>query len=236
MQYRKLIVQIPAYNEESDIICVIRNIPHRIEEIEEIEIVVINDGSTDSTVELVEKQGIAKIINHDMHRGLGSAFRTGISYSLERHADIIVNLDADCQYDTGEIYTILRPIFEKKAGIVIGDRQLIKVKGYPLYKLISQFIANALVQIGFKIIAKDVTSGFRAFSKESAYVLQKTLKNNYTYTLESICVLARRRIPIIFVPINIRFPTRSSRLIRSKLYYVANFLMTFIRCLSQDYK
>lgn len=229
---KKIVVIIPAYNEQDHILDVIKSVPSCIAGIKDIEVVIINDGSTDATLEIVKKAGIRHIINFNKNLGLGKVFRKGVSHALKIGAEIIVTIDADCQYSGDEIDKIARPILEQKAGMVVGNRRLLKIEFYPFYKLIAQLMANKLVEIAFDIRSKeiDVTSGFRAYSKDSAYILKETLKNNYTHTLESICILAKKKIPITFCPIKIRYPTRESRLIKSKVYYVVNFLATLIRC------
>lgn len=233
---QKLVIQIPVYNEKENITEVISRIPTAIGGIKDVEIIVINDGSTDNTLEIVKKMGVKNIVNFNRNKGLGEAFRVGMSRALELDADIIVNIDGDAQYRESEIYNIVDPILKKTASVVIGDRQLRTVKGYPRYKLFSQYIANKLVSICFNIKTKDVTSGFRAFSREAAQILKDNLSNSYTYTLESVCVLSKRKVPVTYTPVNIRYPTRQSRLIRSKMYYTMNFIATHIRCFFQNKK
>jgi len=231
----KLTIIICAYNEEEHIYEAIKDIPHNIEGVKQVQVVVVNDGSQDSTAEVLKRAGVRHIINFEKRRGLGSAFRAGIAYALGIESDIIVNMDADCQYRGAEIRKIIAPILEGRARVVIGDRQLIKVPRYPLYKLISQHAANILISILFKMHVRDATSGFRAFSREVSCMLKEDLKNDYTYTIESIGILARRNIDIFFMPVNIRYPTRASRLISNKPYYVINLLKTILQCRLKKY-
>lgn len=235
MEYKKLVIQMPAYNEENVIARAINEIPKSIEGIEKLELIVINDGSIDNTAQVAKQAGIRHIIDFDKNFGLGKAFKKGILYALNLGADIIVQTDADLQYKGDQIKMIIKPILEKKADVVIGDRQLQKIKGYPLYKLISQSIGSFLTTLFFGQKIKDVTSGFRAFTSEAADHLIKNLQNGYTSSLESVCILAKKKMRICFVPIDIRYPTRKSKLISSKLYYVKNFFSTLLRCFRTTY-
>jgi len=227
---KKLVILIPAYNEEDDIENVIRRIPRSIEGIHTIDIVVINDGSTDNTLDVVRQSGVQHIVNFRTNKGLGKAFKAGLAYALKIDADIIVNIDADAQYLETDIDKILEPILKGQSSMIIGDRQLRTIAGYPSLKLLTQNIGNIFVKLFFHINSLDVTSGFRAFNREAAVILQKKLQNRYTYTIESLSVMAKLQIPVSFVPIHIRYPTRKTRLIKNKAYYGYNFLMTLLRC------
>lgn len=226
---KKLAIQIPAFNEENTIADVIIAIPRSIAGIQDIEIIVINDGSTDNTRKIAQEAGAKHVINFPRHYGLAKAHKTGLAHALKIEADIIVNLDADFQYRPDEIPKIIKPILDGKADMVIGDRQLKRIKNYPLYKFLSQSIGNFLATIVLHNKIKDATSGFRAYTKEAAGILVKNLQNNYTATLESICILAKKKMQICFIPINIQYPTRKSRLITSKAYYAMNFLSTLFK-------
>jgi len=226
---RKLIIQIPAYNEKDDIEKVIKQIPNSIDGINDIEIIVVNDGSTDNTLDMVKKAGVEHVVNFDINKGLGEAFKAGISYALKMKADIIVNIDADAQYCEDEIVNIIQPIVNGRASVVIGNRQLKTIKGYPIAKLAAQYIGSWLVEMCFHMRIPDATSGFRAFNRESAILLRDTLCNTYTYTIESLGILSKNDMTVVFVPVNIRYPTRETRLIRNKLYYTANFMSTLLK-------
>lgn len=227
---RKLVIIIPAYNEKDDIEHVIKRLPKSITSIDTIEVVVVNDGSTDNTLDIVSQSGIQHIISFDSNKGLGEAFKAGLAYALKINADIIVNIDADAQYLESDIEKILDPVIHGKASMAIGDRQLRTITGYPYLKLVTQDIGNKLVNSFFRINATDATSGFRAFNRETASMLQNKLKNKYTYTIESLGILAKHQLPVLFVPIEIRYPTRETRLVKSKLYYASNFFMTLLKC------
>lgn len=223
----KLVIQIPAYNEEAflgPLIADIRaNIPSGFSD---VEIVVINDGSTDQTADVARQMNVQHIVDLGKHCGLGVAFKKGLEYSLKIGADIIVNTDADMQYRSDEIKRLVPPILEGKADIVVGDRRLTTVPRYPVYKLISQLIGSVLISGLNGRAIKDATSGFRAISKDTARLLIEHMTNPYTYTAESLCILLNARRRIAFVPIHIRESVRPSRLIKSKIYYVKNYLFT----------
>jgi len=231
MTGKKLFIQVPAYNEEAAIQDVLGGMPKEIEGFATVAVVVINDGSTDNTVRIARRCGIEQVVDLSKNSGLGKAFRKGLEYALANGADVIVNVDADNQYNTQEIEKIIAPILKEGADLVIGDRGLESIPGYPLHKLISQSIGNYLVSGIFHCEVKDATSGFRAITRCAADILVNRLTNDYTYTLESLCVLLAQRMRVAFVPVNIRYPTRSSRLIKSKLYYCLNFLSILFRFL-----
>lgn len=225
----KLVIQIPVFNEERDIEATLEGIPNHINGVDFIETIIINDGSTDKTVQIIQNHNIKHTVNLPGHCGLGKAFREGLKYAYSIGADIIVNTDGDNQYPGYEIHRIIKPILDGKADMVIGSRQFYKISGYPLWKLIFQSVANFLVSRLLHAKIKDTTSGFRAFTRDSVNILIKKLKNDYTYTLESICLLIKKKKQISFMPINIRYPTRKSKLITNKIFYIKDFLVTLVR-------
>lgn len=228
---KRLAIQIPAYNEENLIEAAINDIPSKIKGIANIELIVINDGSSDKTMEKVKQSRVKHVINLEKHCGLGAAHRKGLGYSLSIGADIIVNYDADLQYRGGEIEGLVQPILEKRADAVIGDRQVRKIRGYPFWKFGTQTFWNKLITILFHAKIRDATSGFRAYSKETAELLLKYLQDDYTYSAESIYILAKKKMRIVFVPITIRPTPRKSRLITNKLYYTIRFAATLFKYL-----
>ena len=225
----KLVIQIPAYNEADHIIETINKLPKSIDGIDRIEYLVINDASTDNTRQLVGATGMCEIVNLSKNDGLGVAFKEGLKFGINCGADIIVNTDGDGQYRGDEITALIRPILDGSVDMVIGNRQINSIPGYPLYKIISQNLGNFLVTVLFGSKIYDTTSGFRALNRGSAEYLIENLENSYTYTLESICLLLRKKFRITFIPIKIKFPTRESRLIKSKFNYVRIFLKTLIK-------
>lgn len=225
----KAIIQIPLYNEEENIENTLQGLPININGVDLIEIVVINDGSGDQTIKKLQNLNVGHIIDLPCHYGLGRAFKEGLKYAYTSGADVIVNTDGDNQYPGSEIHKIIEPILNNKADMAIGARQLNRISDYPLYKLASQYIGNLIVSKLFNEKIKDVTSGFRAMSRDCAGLLLKELNNAYTYTLESICVLLKEKKRISFIPIKTNHPTRKSRLVTSKGFYVKNFFTTLIR-------
>jgi len=224
-----LFIQIPAFNEEKVIAHVLNEIPRTMKGFDTIKILVINDGSTDKTVDIVRHKGVEHVLDFQKNRGLGVAFRSGLTYALAQGADVIVNTDGDNQYSSEQIERIVAPILSSQADVVIGNRQLSAIAGYPKYKLVSQHLGNLFLSLLFKYPVRDATSGFRAFSKKSAEFLTQRLENEYTYTIESLCLLLKNKMRVVFVPIDIRYPTRSSRLIKSKIKYIHNFVTTALK-------
>jgi glycosyltransferase involved in cell wall biosynthesis len=228
---RKLVIQIPTYNEEENIEDVLNGLPQSLKGVGSIETVLIDDGSTDRTVEKARNKGVEHIVRIFPNSGLGIAYRKGLEYCLSLGADIIVNTDGDDQYPGVCIQDIIDPILEGSADMVVGDRQLASIAGYPRYKLFFQTIGRWLVRLVYKGESLDVTSGLRAMSRECVLFLNKELNSKYTCSLESICLVLRRRMRIASVPIAINHPTlRSSRLIKNKACYVKNFLLIFFSC------
>jgi glycosyltransferase involved in cell wall biosynthesis len=221
-----LAIQIPAYNEEKSIEAAINDIPSNIEGFASIELIVINDGSSDKTLEKVKQSRVDHIVNLERHCGLGVAYRKGLEYSISVGADIIVNYDADLQYQGDEIEGLVQPILEKRADAVIGDRQVRKIKGYPFWKACTQTFWSKLITVLFHTKIDDATSGFRAYSRETAELLLKYLQDDYTYSAESIYILAKKKKEIVFVPITIRPTPRKSRLVTNKLHYTIKFAAT----------
>jgi glycosyltransferase involved in cell wall biosynthesis len=227
----KIIVQLPVFNEEKNLVAVINDIKSNSElgQFSSAGLVVINDGSTDNSLEIARGMGITDIVDLKKHCGLGVAFKEGLRYAIKLGADIIVNTDADFQYRASDMHKLLTPILDNKADMVIGDRQIARLNNYPRYKYISQSLGNLIISRLFKADAKDATSGFRALSRDAAEVLIESMGNPYTYTVESICILLKKNKRIAFVPIRINSSLRKSRLIRSKSYYCFNYLFTAFR-------
>lgn len=214
----KLIVQIPAFNEEENIGKVIRGIPRKIDGIDEIKIIVINDGSKDKTREIAEKEGANIIIDNGTKIGLARTFMKGIKSCLENGADIIVNIDGDGQYPSEDIPKLIKPIIEGKQHIVIGNRSPSRIKHFSLIKRFFQYLGTKIVKFLSSRDIKDATSGFRAFSREIAAKLQ--VFSSYTYTLETILQAAELGYEIHFVDIEAKETKRKSRLMKSTLEYI----------------
>ena len=219
----KLVVTIPAYNEEKTIAKVIQEIPKKIPGIKEIEVIVIDDGSTDKTASVAKRCG-AIVVRHPGNRGLAKAFKTGLNAALERGADIIVNTDADFQYNQKQIPALIKPILEGKADIVLGSRFAGWIEEMPLSKKLGNKLATAVVRFvtGYKIT--DAQTGFRAFSREAA--LRMNILSDYTYTQETLLIAAEHKLKVVEIPVDFRKRAGKSRLISSIWSYAKKASMT----------
>lgn len=223
----KLIIQIPCYNEAETLEIALNDLPKHIEGIDEIEYLIINDGSKDNTVEVAKNWGVHHIVNFKRNRGLAKGFMAGMDECLRQGADIIVNTDADNQYCGEDIETIVRPILEGKADIVIGERPIDDTAHFSPLKKKLQHFGSWVVRKASDTDIPDAPSGFRAYSREAA--LQLNVVNEYTYTLEQIVQAGRTKIAIISVPIRTNAELRPSRLFSSMFGYVKKSMVTIIR-------
>mgnify|MGYP001192596889 FL=1 len=223
----KLFVQIPCLNEESTIEKTIKNIPKNISGVDEIEILIIDDGCTDKTIKIAESCGVNHFVIHERTLGLASAFRNGVAYCLKNGADIIVNTDGDNQYDGECIEDLVIPIINKKYDIVIGARPIDEIDSFSTKKKLLQKLGSYVVRLVSNTKVRDATSGFRALSKHAAEKIR--IIDDYTYTLDMIISCGRKNMNILSVPINVNPPTRESRLIESTFDYVSKSMKTIFR-------
>jgi glycosyltransferase involved in cell wall biosynthesis len=223
----KLIIQIPCYNEAETLPLTLRDLPRALPGIDKIEWLVMDDGSTDQTVEVARSLGVHHIGRFPKNRGLGRAFVAGMEMALSAGADIIVNTDADNQYDASNIPQLIAPILDHRADIVVGDRGVATLAHFSLTKRLLQRIGSWVVQSASGLNVPDATSGFRAFSREAA--LRITVLSDYSYTLETLIQAGARRLGVAYVPIKARPQTRASRLMRSIPHYLAQSTLTIIR-------
>jgi glycosyltransferase involved in cell wall biosynthesis len=223
----KLIVQIPAFNEEATIAQTLRDIPKKIDGITAIETVVVDDGSSDNTADAARKAGATHVVQLKTHRGLSSAFLAGINAALRLGADIIVNTDADNQYAGADIPKLIAPIMRGSADVVIGDREVSKSPHMSGFKRLLQRLGSRTVGLASGIRVGDVTSGFRAFSREAA--MQINVFNPFTYTLETIIQAGNRNLGVQSVPVRTNAPTRPSRLYRGLGTYLRKSVATIFR-------
>jgi glycosyltransferase involved in cell wall biosynthesis len=223
----KLVITIPSYNEEYSLTSVITEIPRTIPGIDQVLILVIDDGSTDNTVDKAIKAGADKILSHNHNMGLAKTFRDGLDAALEMGADIIVNTDADFQYDGTEIPNLIAPILEGKADIVLGDRQIDKIDHMPRGNLWGNKLATRVIRWTTGLPVRDAQTGFRAFSREAA--LRMNLTGDYTYTQETIIQAANKNLKIAQIPVEFRRREGKSRLISSIFRYARLAGVTIFR-------
>lgn len=223
----KLIIQIPCYNEEERLEIALNELPKKIEGIDTIEYLVINDGSLDNTVEVAKKWGVHHIVNFKRNKGLAKGFMAGIDACLKEGADIIVNTDADNQYCGKDIEKLVSPILNEKADIVVGERPIKDIKHFSPLKKRLQHFGSYVVRVVSNTEIPDAPSGFRAYSREAARRLN--VINEYTYTLETIVQAGRSKMAMISVPINTNAELRPSRLFNSMFGYVKKSIPTILR-------
>lgn len=223
----KLVVMIPAYNEEESIAGVIKEIPREIDGADSVEILVINDGSTDRTVEVAREAGADHIISFSKNRGLANAFKAGLEGALERGADIIVNTDADGQYNGAEIPKLIGPILDGEADAVLGSRFKGSIEYMPIQKKVGNRMATLFTRRVSGFPVSDAQTGFRAFTREAA--LRINILSSYTYTQETIIQLVENNFKIVEVPIEFRKREGKSRLISGIFNYAKRAGVTILR-------
>ena len=223
----KLIIQIPCFNEAETLAIALNALPKKIEGIDCIETLIIDDGSRDETVAAARAWGVNHIVHFCQNRGLAKGFMAGLDACCRNGADIIVNTDADNQYCGDDIEKLVRPILEGKSDIVIGERPIDQTAHFSPLKKKLQHFGSWVVRKASNTDIPDAPSGFRALSREAA--LRMNVTNEYTYTLETIVQAGRERIPMISVPIRTNAELRPSRLFHSMLGYVKKSMLTIIR-------
>lgn len=223
----KLIVQIPCFNEEKTLPLVIKSIPKHIEGIDEIETLIIDDGSTDKTIKIAQKFGVHHIVMHNQNKGLAHAFANGINEALHQGADIIVNTDADNQYPQKDIPKLIEPILQGKADIVIGDRQTSTIKHFSKIKKGLQRLGSATVRFFSGSNVPDAVSGFRAYSREAA--LNMNIVTDFSYAIETIIQAKYKRLGLASVKVKTNPPTRKSRLFKNTLQHIRLSTATLLR-------
>ncbi|MCP4166732.1 MAG: glycosyltransferase family 2 protein [Chloroflexi bacterium] len=223
----KLIVQIPCLNEEQTLAATVSDISRTVEGIDEVELLVIDDGSSDGTADVARALGVEHIVRFSQNRGLAAAFSAGIDACLRLGADIIVNTDGDNQYAGSDIPKLIAPILREEADAVIGDRQIDTIPHFSKNKKRLQKLGSWVVRRASDADIPDTTSGFRAFSREAA--LRINVITEYTYTLETIIQMGKLNLAITHVPIHTNPATRESRLISSLPSYISHAAKTILR-------
>lgn len=223
----KLIIQIPCYNEAETLEIALNDLPKKLDDVDEIEYLIINDGSKDDTVEVAKRWGVHHVVNFKQNKGLAKGFMAGIDGCLRNGADIIVNTDADNQYCADDIATLIRPILSGEADMVIGARPIDETEHFSFMKKKLQHFGSWVVRKASNTDIPDAPSGFRAYSREAAMHLN--VVNDYTYTLETIVQAGREKIAITSVPVRTNAELRPSRLFNSIWGYVKKSMLTILR-------
>jgi glycosyltransferase involved in cell wall biosynthesis len=223
----KLVIQIPCLNEEDHLPQVLGELPRRLDGFDEVEWLVIDDGSTDRTIETARTLGVDHIVRLTNNKGLAAAFQAGIDAALKVGADVIVNTDADHQYKSSDIPRLIEPILAGRADMVVGDRRIRDVEHFSASKKLLQRLGSWVVRRASGTGVPDTTSGFRAYNREAALQLQ--VVSNFTYTLESLIQAGKMLVAVEHVPISTNPIARDSRLFDSTASYVRRNALAVFR-------
>ena len=223
----KLLIQIPCYNEAATLPATVAALPRSLPGIERVEYLVVDDGSRDDTARVAQECGVHHVVRHRRNLGLAAAFRTGLDTSLRLGADVIVNTDADNQYNAADIAALVEPIVAGRADLVVGDRGVGSLAHFPWYKRLLQRLGSWVIGRASGLSTPDATSGFRAMSRDNA--LHTLVLGNYSYTLETLIQAGTARSVVEFVPIRVNPQTRPSRLMRSIPHYLRSSGKAIVR-------
>lgn len=223
----KLIIQIPCYNEAGTLAIALAALPRRVLGFDSVEWLIIDDGSSDDTIKVARENGVDHIVRHTRNQGLARAFMSGVEACLHLKADVIVNTDADNQYNADDIPALTAPIVAKQADIVVGARPIEAIGHFSPLKKMLQKLGSWVVRVASKTDIPDATSGFRAISRTAAQSL--AVFSNYTYTLETIIQAGQKNMSITSVPIRVNADLRPSRLVKSIASYVWRSIVTIVR-------
>jgi glycosyltransferase involved in cell wall biosynthesis len=227
----KLIIQIPCFNEEQTLPLTLADLPREIDGIDAVEWLVIDDGSTDRTIEVAREHGVDHIVKLTNNKGLAAGFQAGMDAALKLGADVIVNTDADNQYDGHDIPKLVAPILAGEADMVVGDRQTDTIAHFSPLKKALQKLGSWVVRQASSTTVPDTTSGFRAYNREAA--LQMQVVSKFTYTLETIIQAGKLLVAVDHVPIRTNEKTRESRLFPSMGAYVRRNAISIFRIYAQ---
>jgi glycosyltransferase involved in cell wall biosynthesis len=223
----KVIVQIPCFNEEQTLPQVIADIPRRIEGVDRVEVLVVDDGSTDATAEVARRCGADHLVRHTANQGLARAFRSGLDAALLLGADVIVNTDADNQYAGSAIPDLIRPILDGRADVVVGDRRPATLAHFSPAKRVLQRIGSFFVRRLSGTSVPDAVSGFRALSRQAA--LRINVLSSFSYTIEMLIQAGKERMAVASVPVPVNPQTRESRLFRNVPQFLGQSLVAAVR-------
>lgn len=223
----KVFIQIPCLNEEDTLPLVFEKMPKALPGVDSVEWLIIDDGSTDKTIEVAKKLGVKHFVHHRRNMGLARSFRDGIDYALAHGADIVVNTDGDNQYPQDRIKDLIKPILEGKAEIVIGDRQTASIAHFSGFKKIMQRFGSWVVNVAAGTDLPDAASGFRAYSRNS--LIKLNIVTPFSYCMETIIQAGNKRLAIISVPIETNAKTRESRLFKNIWQHMAKSGQAILR-------
>ena len=223
----KLIIQIPCYNEAATLGITLAELPREVPGFDKVEWLIIDDGSSDKTVEVALQHGVNHVVRHTRNQGLARGFMNGLQACLNAGADVIVNTDADNQYCAKDIPALTQPIVEGRADIVVGARPIETIEHFSPIKKLLQKLGSWVVRVASKTSIPDAPSGFRAMSRSAAQRL--TVFSDYTYTLETIIQAGQKNMAITSVPIRVNGDLRPSRLVKSIGSYIRRSIITIIR-------
>jgi glycosyltransferase involved in cell wall biosynthesis len=227
----KLIIQIPCFNEEGQLPLTLSRLPRRVSGFDVVEFLVIDDGSTDRTVDVAREHGVDHVVRLTNHKGLAAAFQAGLDAGLKLGADVIVNTDADNQYDGTEVPKLVEPILRGAADMVVGDREVAQIEHFSRPTKALQRLGSWMVRQASSTHIPDTTSGFRAYNREAALQVQAVSK--FTYTLETIIQAGKLLVAVEHVPVATNPKTRESRLFPSTAAYVRRNALSIFRVYSQ---
>ncbi|MEN6587087.1 MAG: glycosyltransferase family 2 protein, partial [Sulfuricella sp.] len=223
----KLIIQIPCYNEVGTLAIALAALPRHVPGFDAVEWLIIDDGSKDDTVRIARVNGVDHVVRHTHNQGLARGFMTGLDACLRLGADVIVNTDADNQYNADDIPALVAPILEHRADVVVGARPITAIEHFSPVKKLLQKLGSWVVRVASNTDIPDAPSGFRAMSRAAAQRLM--VFNDYTYTLETIIQAGQKNMAIISVPIRVNEDLRPSRLVKSIPTYIKRSIVTIIR-------
>ena len=223
----KLMIQIPCYNEAGTLAISLAELPREVHGFDAVEWLIVDDGSSDETVKVAKENGVPHVVRHTRNQGLARAFMTGLDACLNLGADVIVNTDADNQYNADDITGLVAPILEGRADIVVGARPIETIEHFSPIKKIMQKLGSWVVRVASNTDIPDAPSGFRAMSRAAAQQLM--VFNDYTYTLETIIQAGQKNMAITSTPVRVNQDLRPSRLVKSVPAYIKRSVITIIR-------